>query len=74
MVKLQLEPDERALLVKLAKTDQVSIGEYLRLCMLADGVTRFDPDALAICKRRASDKVKARLATLWGPLVVPVKV
>jgi hypothetical protein len=66
MVAIQMTNEEKALLDKRAEHHGQTIGEYLRVCVLMDGVMDLDVDALKIAKHRAKAKVGERLSKLLG--------
>jgi hypothetical protein len=66
MVNMRLTEDERDLLAKAAKANDVSESDYLRICMLMDRVMDADPLALKICAGKLREKVGRRVAEVLG--------
>lgn len=68
ILKLQIKftDEERALLKKLAAKNDMTEADYLRVCMIMDGVLEGDRDAIKITAGRLREKVGRRVADLLG--------
>lgn len=66
MIGMKLTEDERKLLAKAAKANDMTEADYLRVCMLMDRVMDADPLAMKIAGATLRAKVGRRVATLLG--------
>jgi hypothetical protein len=66
MVTLKLTEEERALLAKLATKRNMTEADYLRVCMVMDGVMDGDKDAVKIVGGKLRDVVGKRISELCG--------
>ena len=66
MVTMKLTDEERALLSKLSDNNRMTEADYLRVCMLVDGVMSGDRDALRIAGGQLREKVARRVSALLG--------
>lgn len=63
-LQIKFTDEERALLQKLAAKDGMTEADYLRVCMLMDGVMGGDRDAIRIMAGKLREKVAAKMASL----------
>lgn len=66
MITLKLTEDERALLAKAAKANDMTEADYLRVCMIMDRVMDGDPLAIKITAGNLREKVARRVAAMLG--------
>ena len=66
MIGMKLTEGERALLAKLSQRNRMTEADYLRVCMLIDGVMSGDRDALKLAGGALRDKVARRFSELLG--------
>lgn len=66
MVAMKLTEEERALLAKLSERNDMTEADYLRVCMLIDGVMSGDRDALKLAGGALREKVARRFSHLLG--------
>jgi hypothetical protein len=65
-LQIKFTEAERALLRKLAAKNKLSEADYLRVCMIMDGVMDGDRDAIKITAGRIREKVGRKVAGLLG--------
>lgn len=65
-LQIKFTDKERALLRKLAAKNDMTEADYLRTCMIVDGVYSGDPDAIKITAGRIREKVARKVAGLLG--------
>lgn len=66
MVAMKLTEDERRLLSKAARDNDMTEADYLRVCMLMDRVMDADPLAIKIASGALREKVGRRVAEVLG--------
>lgn len=65
-VNVKLTADERALLAKGAKANDMTEADYLRVCMIMDRVMDGDPLAIKVTAGRIREKVRRKVTELLG--------
>jgi uncharacterized protein (DUF1778 family) len=73
MVNMKLTEDERKLLAKAAKANDLTEADYLRVCMIMDRLMEADPLAMKITAGRLREKVGRRVADVLRIMDEPVK-
>ncbi len=68
IMKLQIKftDEERALLQEMAERNGMTEADYLRVCMIVDGVMSGNKQAIKITAGRLREKVGRRVADLLG--------
>jgi hypothetical protein len=66
MVAMKLTEAEKALLDKRVEASGMTLSDYLRVCMLVDGVMDGDKDALKLVAGNLREKVGRRLSSILG--------
>lgn len=66
LVAMKLTEDEKALLTKLSERNDMTVADYLRVCMLIDGVMSGDRDAIKLAGGVLREKVAQRFSALLG--------
>jgi hypothetical protein len=70
MIGMKLTEDERRLLAKGAKANDMTEADYLRICMIMDRVMSADPLAVKIASGALREKVGQRVAEVLGFKIV----